>query len=502
MTSVTPILPSSGMARGEDPGPRRYPRWAGAAAALVAAVLLAAVPAADGWAAGKSTDRKAVDRKAADRKAAERDGSETLESALGQAYMTNPTLDAARAQLRAVDEQVPQALSGQRPTVQAVGSAGQSWNDTYLTRDWQRTDPRSLSLQATQPIYRGGSIEAGIKRAENLVQSQRASLLNQEQEVLRATATAYLDVVRDQAVVDLNINNEQVLRRQLEATQDRFRVGEITKTDVSQGEARLARSTAERVLAEGNLRTSRSTYARLVGAPPAKLKAPKITYPLPSTIDEAMIQAQNNNPAVVAAVFAEAAARNSVDAVDGELWPQASLTASLSKSDEQSTNIDNTSSGRLLAQVTIPLYTSGSVAARAREARQTAGQRRLQIDEAHRQARDGAIKAWEALTTSRASIKSRRAEIRSNEIALEGVRQEATVGTRTVLDTLNAEQELLDARVNLVRDSRDEAVATFNLLAAIGRLTAQELKLAVEYYDYQAYYRSVRDRWWGTGADD
>jgi len=427
--------------------------------------------------------------------------AQALDQALGQAYLTNPTLDAARAQLRATDEQVPQALSGQRPTLQIQGQAGPNWTKYNTLDQWRRNNPAAATLQATQPLYRGGTIEANIGQAENQVLAQRANLLAQEQSVLLAAATAYLDVVRDLSAVELNTNNEQVLRRQLQATQDRFRVGEITKTDVSQAEARLAGATAARVQAEGNLRSSRASFARVIGTAPTKLTPPKLPRDLPATLDDAIAQATDHNPAVVAAVFAESAARKAIDSVDGELWPQVSLSASVARQHDPSVStpdINTADNAQILAQVTIPLYTSGATAARARAARQVAGQRRLQIDEARRQAREAAIKAWEALNTARSSLESRKAQITASTIALEGVRQEARVGTRTVLDTLNAEQELLDAKVGLVQSQHDEAVATYSLLSAVGRLTAQEQKLPVAYYDYQAYYRAVRDRWWGT----
>ncbi|CAK0755013.1 exported hypothetical protein [Azospirillaceae bacterium] len=232
--------------------------------------------------------------------------AETLSEALGTAYTSNPTLEASRAQLRAVDEQVPQALSATRPTVQATGSYGPSWTESDL-QYWQRSNPRSVGLEVSQPLYRGGRIESGIDRAELLVQAQRASLKNNEQTTLLTAATAYLDVIRDQAVLNLSNNNEQVLKRQLEAERDRFRVGEITKTDVSQSESRLARATADRITAIGSLNTSRAGYTRAIGHTPGKLTPPAVKFQIPSTLDDAIEEALAGNPAVQAANFTEAA---------------------------------------------------------------------------------------------------------------------------------------------------------------------------------------------------
>ncbi|QJE72907.1 TolC family outer membrane protein [Aerophototrophica crusticola] len=433
--------------------------------------------------------------------------AQSLQDALAQAYTGNPTLEAARAQLRATDELVPQARSGYLPTLNAEADISRSWVDQKGgdTAVVARTS-KSVGLTASQPIYRGGRTGAGVNRAENVVQAQRASLLSTEQSVLLDAATAYFDVVQNQAVLDLNVNNEQVLRRQLEASNDRFRVGEITRTDVSQSEARLAGATSSRIQAEGLLNASRATFARLVGIVPQKLSQPAPTFTLPSTMDETIALAEANNPAVVAAKYSEKASDAAVDVVTGELLPTVSLNAQAGRdwgsssagAGRRDVPVD---SAAITARVTIPLYEAGNTTSRVREAKQTARQRRIEVDEAARQSRENAIRAWEGLVTARATIKSRQAQVRSSEIALEGVRQEATVGSRTVLDVLDQEQELLDARVNLVRAQRDELVAAFQVLAATGQLTASRLGLPVQAYDYEAYYKESRNKLWGVSID-
>jgi TolC family type I secretion outer membrane protein len=426
--------------------------------------------------------------------------AQSLEEALAQAYLGNPSIEAQRAQLRATDELVPQALSGYRPSAQASASFG--WQDQDARTQTGAIDrfsrPASIGIDITQPLYRGGRTVAATERAENLVQAQRAALLSTEQDVLLQAATAYLDVVRDQAVVELNVNNVQVLERQLEAFRDRFSVGEITRTDVSQADARLARAIADRIEAEGLLQASRAVFARVVGTPPGTLAAPVLQFELPASLEEAVTLAQSNNPSVVAAQFAERAALSAVDQVRGEMLPEVGLRGSLSRNWEPQISTDRADVASITAQVTIPLYQSGAVSSRVREAKHEAGRRRIEIEEARRQATENAIRAWEALTTSRAGIRSRQSQVDAAEVALEGVRQEAAVGARTSLDILDAEQELLDARVGLVRAQRDQIVATFQILAATGQLTARQLALPVEYYDHEDYYREVRDKWYGT----
>ncbi len=431
-------------------------------------------------------------------------GAQSLEEALANAYVSNPTIESQRAQLRATDELVPQALSGYRPTVEAGADAGYSRSRSRAGSREINSNlaQRGVDLSVVQPLYSGGRTQAGTKRAEALVEAQRADLLSTEQSVLLDGATAYLDVVRDQAVVDLNVNNEQVLRRQLDASRDRFNVGEITRTDVSQAESRLARALSDRIQAEGQLSSSRAIYARVIGSPPGRLTAPRLVFDLPSSREETVALAESNNPTVIAAEFSESAARNAVDAVRGEMLPSANLRGTLSRIYEPSSQADRQDGASVTASVTIPLYQAGSVESRVREARQTAGQRRIQIEESRRQVVENAIRAWEGLTTARATIESRQSQVRASEIALEGVRQEALVGSRTTLDTLDSEQELLDARVQLVQAQRNEMVAAFSVLSATGQLSARQLGLKVPFYDHTKHYKQVRGKWWGTDIDE
>jgi len=427
--------------------------------------------------------------------------AQTIEEALSNAYLTNPGLQAARAELRATDESVNQAISNWRPNVEFSTSAGfnrvESASGFFGSRGLRK--PKSGEISVEQSLYRGGQTVAETEQREFEIQAQRAELLDVEQGVLLDAATAFINVVRDQAVVELQINNEKVLLRQLEATTDRFSVGEVTRTDVSQAEARLARAKADRIQAEGDLENARTVFERVIGMSPADLKSPDLKYELPEALETAISEASKKSPNVVSALFIEKAAQKYVRKVTGELLPEVNLEGTLRKSADQTSAGSTNESAQILATLTIPLYQQGAVSSRVREAKQRAAQRRLEYLDEQRAAIETSRTAWEDLQTSRARIEAFKIEIESSEIALEGVRQEANVGSRTVLDVLDAEQELLDAQVNLVRAERDEFVAASELAAAVGKLTAKEYNLDVDYYNETEHYNKVRDKIYGFG---
>jgi len=432
--------------------------------------------------------------------------AETLTEALTETYQYNPQILAQRALLQATDETVPQALAGWRPTVQFTGSAGRQISQTTQSVNGtgpaltQYLTPRSLDLNITEPVWTSGRTPALIRQAEHTVLSQRAQTLATEEQILFSAATAYLDVVRDQATVELNINNEQVLRRQLEATNDQFRVGEVTRTDVAQAESRVALAVATRVLAEGNLQVSRANYQRAVGHLPGRLEQPKEHAELPATRDEALALAQAQNPNVVIADYSAKASEDAVVATRAQLLPQIAVIGDANKSDETLVQGRNINSLSVIARMTVPLYEAGSIYSQTRQAKETVYQRRDLLSDARRAAIQLATSAWETIQSGRAQVQSLMSTIRAAEIALEGVRQEAQVGSRTVLDVLNAEQELFTDRVNLVTAQHDLAVSEYNLVQQIGRFTAEQLKLPVQLYDPKKHYDAVRNKWIGFGA--
>jgi outer membrane protein len=434
---------------------------------------------------------------------------QSLEDALIMAYHSNPTLLAQRAQVRAIDEQVPQALSNWRPTVSFSGEFQKSIYKTdskipvvaVNTENTQNLTPQTYTLTVTQPLFRGFRTIAETDRAEARVLAERARLADTEQTTFNNVIAAFMDVVQNQAVLELNVSNEQVLVRQLEATRDRFEVGEVTRTDVSQAEARLARAVADKEKAEGDLQTSRATYRRIVGETPGNLIAPAPPMELPESLETATVTAQDQNPSVIAALYDERSAKEDINLVEGELLPTLDLQGQYSKATDVSARAFDTDTKSVALQLTMPLYQSGSVYSRVREAKQTASRSIVLIEQAKREAVETATRAWEDLQTARSQVSAFQKESESNKIALEGTEQEATAGLRTVLDILDAEQELLNSRVNLVKSQRNEVVAAYQVIAAIGRLTAQDLALPVPYYDPTVHYDEVRDKVIGLGDD-
>jgi outer membrane protein len=429
--------------------------------------------------------------------------SETLTQALVLTYQTNPQILAARDLLRSVDEQVAQAISLLRPTATATFTGGLATGETRIedvSRNGSRTRPASASVTLSQPLWRGGREYAEIRRAEATIRGQRARLHSTEQDIFFQVVTAYMNVVRDEAILRLRINNVGVLQRQLQAVRDRFNVGEVTRTDVAQAEAAVAGADAQRVLAQGNLETSRASYVNLVGRPPMRLTEPRPPAFLPAQFGFVLTTAKSTNPTIIAATYDEFAARHNVRSITGELLPQIFLNGSLSRSYDPGNNPNTRSdSASLTVSVTVPLYESGSVYSRVRAAKQTVFQRGNDLATARRAVEQSATQAWQTLQAARASVASFQTQSRANAVALEGVRQENQAGLRTVLDVLNAQQILLDSQVSLVSSRRDMIVASYQVAQAMGKLTAIDLRLPVLIYDATAYYRAIKYLPFGTG---
>ncbi|MEQ9811795.1 MAG: TolC family outer membrane protein [Azospirillaceae bacterium] len=425
--------------------------------------------------------------------------AQTLTDALASTYSTNPTLAAQRESLRASNEAIAQALSAYRPSVSADASvSGQvTYTDTPIGSGDEEINPASIGIRVEQPLY-DFSRESNVDAAEFGIQAARAQYLATEQSVLLDAVSAYMNVVRDRALLDLAINNQAVLRQQLQAARDRFEVGEVTRTDVSQAESRVAGAQASIVQAEGLLRGSEAVFAQVVGANPVALTAPSLPTGLPTSLEEAVVMAEAASPSVIAAEFFERAAIEQIDVAEGSLLPRFSIAGEARHTEWPSDTVDSRTSASITLQMTWQFYQGGLASSQVREQRFTASQRRIEIDEARRLVTAQAISAWEALQTAQAAIESFNAQVRAAAIALEGVRQEAQVGSRTILDVLDAEQELLTARVNLVQAQRDQVVAAYGLLAAVGQLTARDLGLPVNLYTFGPDYDRARNAWIGT----
>jgi TolC family type I secretion outer membrane protein len=463
--------------------------------------------------------------------------AQSMTQALASAYATNPALAADIAGLKATNEGIAQALSGYRPTISADASISSQFTNTNTDGArkgqpisgsidsilnpggpppgggrqgyWHEVDPATIGITVTQNVYTGGRTEAAVNNAENTIQATRAVVQTTEQTVLLDAATAYADVVQAQAALDVQRQNEVFQRRNLQAQQDRFNVGEVTRTEVSQSEASLASAVAQRIESEGTLRIQRATFEQVIGQPPGTLETPAVPTGLPISLQESIQKAQANNPGIVAAVFTERAAADNIDLQFGALLPQVQVQARLQR--QYSTVSHPTSSqgaasrvdsAAIVAQVTIPLYSAGNQESLVRQARYQHGQRRIDIETQRRSAIQAAIAAWQQLVTARASIQSFQAAVKAEQLAVAGLQQEAAVGSATVLDVLQEQQNLLNAQLNLVQSRRNEVVAGYQLRSAVGTLTARSLSLPVKVYDPEPDYQKTRASWFGTSVDE
>ncbi|MCX2560434.1 TolC family outer membrane protein [Acetobacter farinalis] len=430
----------------------------------------------------------------------------TLQEALASAYLTNPTLQQARATLRATDEQVPAALAGWRPTV--TGSVGLSYyegtNDYQGTADQPgylrqyNTPGYTAGVTIQQPIYSGGKTTASTHQAVNKVMAARANLISVEQQVFKNVVAAYVSVIEDEQLLQLNINNERVLQQQLRATNERFKVGEITRTDVAQAESAYATAKATRQQSEGTLQTAQATYMQIVGmAPPPNLVPPQpLVLPVKNE-QTAAAMAVKNNPDVVNALFTEASQKDAVAVAMAAIMPKISATAAYSRQINQSLNHQIDENKYATLNFNIPIYQGGSEYAAVRQAKQQAQAAHREVDIQRRTAAQDAASNWQKLVAYQAAISSNRAAIRAGTIALDGVERQAIVGTSTTLEVLQQQGTLLQAQVALVQSLSNMVIASYNVASAIGRLTAADLQLNVPLYDDKAYYKAVKDRLWG-----
>lgn len=425
--------------------------------------------------------------------------AESLRDAMTAAYQTNPKLDAERAKLRATDEEVSRAESGFRPTVGASAEFGhQRTTSEPASATVGDADPWGYSISMRQPVFSGFRSVSDVAEANAGVKAGRESLRLVETMVLLQTVTAYMDVLRDLEIVRIRENNIAVLTRDVEAAETRRAVQEVTRTDVAQAQARRARAVSAADLARANLRTSRATFERVVGHAPSGLALPSPDLKLlPRTIEEAWHLAEKQNPNVNSALYREEAARFAVDKVRGELLPEFNIEASYAHRENPNAAFDEQEAASISGRVSIPLYDGGEIRARVRQAKHTHVARIQEIEQARTETQEGVTAAWSRLMAARAQIKSDRLQVEANSLALEGVREEEKVGQRTLLDVLNAEQEYLNAQIDLIVTRRELVVASYELLAQVGLLNPESLELETEIYDPDVHYREARSNWFG-----
>ncbi len=442
--------------------------------------------------------------------------ADTLEWALVQAYQNNPSLNAQRASLRATDENVPQALSGYRPKLAITANGGENFADTQsftyastgntisgTTNTAVPFTSRGVGATATQTLYNGFQTANKVRQAESQVMGARETLRVTEQQVLLDAATAYMNLLRDEAILELNRRNVEVLTEQLKQTRDRFNVGEVTRTDVAQAESRLAAGRSSLLGAQSNYVTSVGNYRRVIGVAPGKL-APGVPVDRfsPATVNAAIAEGEQQSPSVMAAMYGVDIAELAVKINEGSLYPNLALVANASQNWDPSYNIGRQFLASVGGQLTIPIYQGGGEYSAIRQSKETLGQQRLNLDVNRDQARATVVQSWGQLDAAKAQIEATTAQVNAAEIALDGVREEARVGERTTLDVLNAQQELVNARVALVTAQHDRVVASYTLLAAVGELSVQHLGLNVTVYDPQVHYQQVRDAWFGLRTPD
>jgi outer membrane protein len=439
--------------------------------------------------------------------------AETLEWALVTAYQNNPQINAQRAAVRATDEGVPQALSNYRPRVSATASIGTQRHEYTSKSGGSSTQvgntfaPHSVGVTATQTLFNGFQSGNRTRQAETQVSAARATLAVIEQNLLLNAATAYMNLLRDDAVLDLQRRNVEVLREQLRQTRDRFNAGDVTRTDVAQSESRLAAGRTQVAQAEANYSTSRSVYRQLIGREAGKLAAvTPVDRFAPKSLKEAVSIGRDGHPNVAAAAFGIDVALLQVKINEGALLPTVTATATVQQAWEQPTTsaqlVVDQFNASLAAQVSIPIYQGGQEYSLIRQAKQTLNQKRFDLETTRDAVEQSIIQKWSELASSKAQIQSAQAQVDAAEIALGGVSAEAHVGQRTTLDVLNAQQELVNARVAVVSSQRDRLVASFALLAAVGKLSVQVLGLKVRAYDPGLHQQQVRDMWVGVGIPD
>ena len=415
----------------------------------------------------------------------------SLQKALEATYENNPSIKAQRESLKSLDERMAQAVSGLRPTANIEYDKGRERSRSGAN-NWSYFDTTTKQLAVSQPLFRGGSTWAEIKSARNIINAGRAELNATTQETLLDAVTAYMDVVQNQSVKELSQKNVDVLVQQLKASQQRFDVGEVTRTDVAQSEARLSRAKAEFSQAQGDLEAAIATYERVTGAKPENPSSLSKYPKIPASIDEARQIALNNNPRLIASRSSEKSANYNVYQRAGQLLPQVALVGRMSRDSGASVFVNDLDTDSLGVNVRIPVYQAGAEYSGIRQSKREYQRQRFNTIDQTNIVNESLTRAWERLLATREAIISNEETIKAAQIALDGVKQEQQFGARTTLDVLDAEQELFAANVNLVRSQRNEVIAFYSLLTVLGELTPKNLALKVDEYDPTDNYDLVK----------
>jgi outer membrane protein len=446
--------------------------------------------------------------------------AETLNGALLRAYDASPVINSGRAGVRALDEKVPQALSGMRPRASAGAFLGAQDNRSVTrqldidlrdpsvrasTKSIQTGDsmPRSAHFSIEQPVFDGFKTQNATRAAETGVFAGRARLRLVEQRVLFAAVSAYMNVLRDTAALKLQENNVAVLAEQLRQTRERYLAGQITLTDIAQAEARLAAGQSLIGQARASLEASVGAYRQTIGSEPKKL-APgnPVDQLIPKSREEVERIAQAEHPVVLAALHDADAADLDIKVIEADFMPKLSIVGNVFTQTDISGIYNRNIGASVGGRLNVPLYEGGMTSSQVREAKEIAGQRKLDVDVARADLIALVRANWGALQAAKTQVAAARTQIAAAERALYGVREEAKAGQRTTLDILNAQQELLNARIGLIFAQRERVVASYAVLASMGRLSTDMLHLGEDRYDPAIHFEQVKDLWGGTGAPD
>lgn len=431
--------------------------------------------------------------------------ADTLKEALSKAYEYNPALKSARAGAQAVDENVALAKSGFRPTLTIDGGYADSQINTNAPIKPVDGYNRSLTATISQPVFSGFKTINSVNSAKSYRKASYATLMATEQNILLEAAVAYLDVLRDEAIVKLQKNNEKLLKKELDETRERFNVGEVTTTDVSQAEASYASAMSQRISAEGNLEASKAIYEQIIGEKPKNIVDPKeIEKLFPTSIDAALEYAKEHSYSLQAAHHNLKAKKYDVSINKGDLLPSVNAYAQAGRIKTQNWAYDKNPTNdavELGVNFSMPLYNAGSSRAKIRQSKYYRWQAQEDLQNTQDALYSDITSYWEYLSANKAKIKSVKAQIKAYQVALNGVREEEALGNRTVLDVLNQYQYLLNSEVEEVTTRHDFYVSGLNLLQTMGKLTAKDLNLNVDLYDANAKYEETSGKWLSTDIE-
>ncbi|MEP1207863.1 MAG: TolC family outer membrane protein [Rhizobiaceae bacterium] len=424
--------------------------------------------------------------------------AESIKTALASAYNHNATLNAQRAATRAVDEQIVQAKAGKRPTITGDADYGFARTTSNVTGN-SSTNPYGYGITISKNLFDGFRTTNNVAAADANIKASRQQLRRIEQQILESAASAYVDVLEAREIVSIRRQNIGFLREQLRSSQARLDVGEGTRTDVAQSQARLSNAQASLAGAQASLSSARATYKQVIGRTPSNLSWPNNgpSHLYAGSQQAAVATGMNEHPAIRLTKHAVDAAAFNVKALEGEYLPTLALRGNANRSYNSGNSGNRNSSVSATLNLTVPIFQGGRASSRVREARETLAQNRIEVDEAKDEVRAAVVSAWSSLQAANANVRAIQATVRASKLALDGVIEERNVGQRTQLEVLDSQSTVLDAQESLVGARKSRVTAGYALVAAMGRLNSSRLGLAVKHYNPEDHYYEVKDMWIG-----